>query len=102
MARPEVTGRKSGAVALSRAPNNPKDEDIPPPPPRLAFSIRQFCQAHAISEDFYYKLKRQKKNPREMQVGARVLISHESAADWRRDCEADANANLVEQFPDFA
>jgi hypothetical protein len=90
MARPEVTGRKSGAVALNRAPA-PKDED--PPPPRLAFSIKQFCAAHAISEAFYYKLKRQKKNPREMKIGARTIISVEAATDWRREREAASTAN---------
>jgi len=58
--------------------------DVPIPPPRLALSILEFCDAHGISEDFYYKLKKQRKGPREMKVGARTLISFESAAEWRR------------------
>jgi predicted DNA-binding transcriptional regulator AlpA len=55
-----------------------------PPTPRLALSIREFCKAHGISEGFFYKLKKQREGPREMKVGARTLISFESAAEWRR------------------
>ncbi|WP_198164081.1 hypothetical protein [Bradyrhizobium jicamae] len=55
----------------------------PPPTPRLALSIREFCEAHGISEGFFYKLKKQGEGPREMKVGARTLISFESAAEWR-------------------
>ena len=55
-----------------------------PPTPRLALSIPEFCEAHGISEAFYYKLKRQGEGPREMKVGARTLITFESAAEWRR------------------
>ncbi len=94
MARPEVTGRKPGANTVEGDSGQPEP---PPLTPRLAFSIKQFCQAHSISEDFYYKLKRQRKNPREMLVGSRVLISIESAADWRREREA-ATANADQQM----
>ncbi|KRQ94453.1 hypothetical protein [Bradyrhizobium valentinum] len=55
-----------------------------PPTPRLALSIREFCRAHGISEGFFYKLKKQGEGPREMKVGARTLITLESAAEWRR------------------
>ena len=55
-----------------------------PPTPRLALSIPEFCEAHGISEGFFYKLKKQGEGPREMKVGARTLITFESAAEWRR------------------
>ena len=55
-----------------------------PPTPRLALSIPEFCKAHGISEAFFYKLKKQRKGPREMKLGARTLITFESAAEWRR------------------
>jgi predicted DNA-binding transcriptional regulator AlpA len=58
------------------------------PTPRLALSIPEFCKAHGISEGFFYKLKKQGEGPREMKVGARTLISLESAAEWRRAREA--------------
>jgi hypothetical protein len=58
--------------------------------PVLAMSIDQFCAAHSISPETYFKLKRQGQQPREMLVGRRVLISHESAAAWRRQREATA------------
>jgi hypothetical protein len=91
MARREVTGKKPAAVALDNGPPDPKKDDEPPPTPKLAFSIKQFCAAHSISEDFYYKLKRQKKNPKEMLVGSRVLISIEAAEAWRREQEGTRN-----------
>ena len=56
----------------------------PPPTPRLALSIAEFCKAHGISEGLFYKLKRQGEGPREMKVGTRTLITFESASEWRR------------------
>jgi hypothetical protein len=83
MARPEVTGRKPHASAYD-------DGDDTPPIPPGAFSIRQFCKAHAISEDMFYKMQREKWGPTTMKVGSRTLISHEAAAEWRRAREAAA------------
>ena len=54
-----------------------------PPTPRLALSIPEFCAAHGISEGFFYKLKKQGEGPRAMKVGARTLITFESAAECR-------------------
>ena len=62
------------------------DEPIPPPP-RLALSILESCDAHGISDRFYYKLKKQRKGPREMRLGKRTLVTFESAAEWRRERE---------------
>jgi hypothetical protein len=71
MARPEVTGRRA-------------DQPI------AAFSIREFCRAHGISQSMYFKLKTMGLGPREMQVGTRRLISQEAAAEWRKAREATA------------
>ena len=68
MTRPAVTNRNTSAQA-----NGP-----------LAFSIGEFCAAHRISTDFYFKLARQGLGPTIMKVGGRTLISQEAAADWRR------------------
>jgi len=65
-----------------------RTQPLPPPTPRLALSIAEFCKAHGISEGLFYKLKRQGESPREMKVGARTLISFEAAAEWRRAREA--------------
>ncbi|MDI2076510.1 hypothetical protein ABIF68_010402 [Bradyrhizobium japonicum] len=80
MARPELSKSGTGAV-------EPSDDETRLPP-MLAMSIQQFCFAHNISEDFYYKLKRKGEEPREMKVGRRTLISHEAATEWRRRREA--------------
>jgi len=61
-----------------------KDEAAPPP---VAYSIREFCEAHRISTAFYYDLRNTGRGPREMIVGARRIISGEAAADWRRERE---------------
>ena len=82
MARGEITGKKiSGA-----------DPREPQPVPTFAMSIPQFCTAHNISEGFYYKLKKQKLNSREMKVGTRTLITFEAAAKWRAEREAASTA----------
>src|SRR4029077_2388951 len=84
----------SNAIAKWRRPSNPEESSMPksqfatgPPTPRLALTIPEFCEAHRISEAFYYKLKKQGKGPREMEVGVRKLITFESAAEWRRERE---------------
>jgi hypothetical protein len=80
MGRKKVTGKS--------------DESIPPPP-RLALSILEFCDAHGISEGFYYKLKKQRKGPREMRLGKRTLVTFESAAEWRRERELASAAEAA-------
>jgi hypothetical protein len=55
-----------------------------------AFSIRAFCARHSISESFFHKLRAIGLGPVVMKVGARTLISRESAAAWRREREAAA------------
>ena len=86
MARHEVTGKKPGVSAKSDS-DQPKKDDEPPPSPRLALSILEFCAAFGISDDFYYKLKRQSQGPREMKVGKRTLISLAAADEWRIERE---------------
>ena len=68
-----------------------------PPTPRLVLSISEFCKAHGISEGFFYKLKKRGNGPREMKVGARTLITFESAAEWRRERENATTPPLVER-----
>jgi hypothetical protein len=81
MARPEVSGKKIV---------NAENGDGTYVGPLDAYSIEAFCQRHSISIAFYYKLRAKDppETPREMEVGARVLITKESAADWRREREA--------------
>jgi predicted DNA-binding transcriptional regulator AlpA len=65
-----------------------------PTTPRLALSISEFCKAHGISEGFFYKLKKRGEGPREMKLGARTLITFESAAEWRRERENATQGDL--------
>jgi len=66
-------------------PNNPLPEK--PQIPRVAYTIPEFCEAHRISESMYYKSREAGVGPREGRVLTKVIISFESAADWRRDIE---------------
>jgi predicted DNA-binding transcriptional regulator AlpA len=61
-------------------------------PNSLAMSIREFCRLHGISEDQFYKMKREGWGPTTMKVGSRTLVSAEAAADWRREREAATEA----------
>ena len=54
---------------------------------KLAFSIKQFCKAHAISRAKFYLLLNEGKAPRIMKVGRRTLISVEAASEWRKQME---------------
>ena len=88
MARAEVTGRKP----MVTADRGPKYRRKPPSadPNALAMSIKEFCRLHGISEDMYFKMRREGWGPRTMKVGSRTLISHESAAAWRKAREEAA------------
>jgi hypothetical protein len=54
---------------------------------RDAMCLGDFCSRHGISRSSYYLLKKAGIAPRLMQVGDRVLISREAAAEWRRERE---------------
>ena len=112
MARGEVTGRKPCVTADpdDEASGPPTPNEIVPtrraepksakravmPPTRgppiqpLALSIRQFCEAHNISVDTYFRIQRVGLGPVTMKVGGRTLISVEAAAAWRRERELAA------------
>jgi hypothetical protein len=109
MARGEISGRKpsvsadlvkqvSGPPTPNEIASTPHAEPksakravLPPlrgpPVAPMAYSIRQFCQAHSISVDTYFRLQRANGGPATMKVGGRTLISVEAAAAWRRDRE---------------
>jgi hypothetical protein len=55
--------------------------------PRAAYTIREFCEAHRISEAMYFKLRTAGLGPREMRALRKVTISLEAAAEWRRERE---------------
>jgi hypothetical protein len=73
MGSPEVNSRK-------KLPDVMDDVD--------AFGISEFCRRNRISVQLFYKLKPQGLMPQTFRLGARVLISKEAAASWRREREA--------------
>jgi hypothetical protein len=85
--RPLPVPSASSARSKVRARGPPGDGEA------SASTIPQFCAKHAISESFYYKLRAQNLAPRELRLGARVLITNEAAADWRRAQEARTAAD---------
>jgi hypothetical protein len=113
MVRAEITGQKP-RVAADRAKRRPgpppADADIAKPtphrdresgtrderPPAAAYSIREFCAAHRLSESMYFKLRNQGLGPDEMEVGRRRLISYEAASVWRRERETTASSTAAE------
>ncbi|WP_244635710.1 hypothetical protein [Bradyrhizobium huanghuaihaiense] len=66
-----------------------------PPIAPMAYSIRQFCEAHNISVDTYFRMQRVGFGPVTMKVGGRTLISVEAAAAWRREREAETSTRTV-------
>jgi hypothetical protein len=112
MIRAEITGQKPRVTAdrAKRRPGPPRadaeaGEPTPhraretstrderpsircPPVPAAAYSIREFCAAHRLSESMYFKLRNQGLGPDEMSVGSRRIISFEAAERWRRAREA--------------
>jgi hypothetical protein len=104
MVRAEITGQKPRVAVdcAKRRPSPPRAADAVEPtprrecesstrderPPAAAYSIREFCAAHRLSESMYFKLRNQGLGPDEMSVGSRRIISFEAAERWRREREA--------------
>jgi hypothetical protein len=107
MARGEITGKKPtqtadqakrlagppSADSAAIEPTVKSEPDAPtkakatpirgPPVPAAWYSIKDFCAAHRISMAMYFKLKTEKRGPREIAVGTRRYITFEDAAAWR-------------------
>jgi hypothetical protein len=114
MPRGEITGRKPSVSAdpVSQASGPPTQKEVAPtphaepksakravqPPIRgppvapLAYSIRQFCEAHNLSVDTFFRMARAGNGPQTMRVGGRTLISVEAAEAWRRERERASHA----------
>jgi hypothetical protein len=54
------------------------------------FTMGEFCVAHRIGLNTYYRLRKQGLGPAEIHIGTKVLITKESAARWRAARDADA------------
>jgi hypothetical protein len=65
-------------------------------PPRAAFTVPEFCEAHRISQAKYYEMKKEGWGPIEMEVGRRRLISYEAASVWRRERETAVSSTAAE------
>src|SRR5262245_22943718 len=57
--------------------------------PGALHTIPSFCENNAISESLYYSLKREGRQPREIELDGRVLITEQAEEDWRREREAE-------------
>lgn len=62
---------------------------------KLALSICEFCKLHSLSRAKFYLLVNEGKAPLLMRVGRRVLISIESAEQWRRQMEVTLDGRIV-------
>jgi len=51
--------------------------------PRMAFSVRDFCTTHGLSQSFFYKLQNLGQGPQVFRFGRRTFVSVEAAAVWR-------------------
>jgi hypothetical protein len=60
--------------------------------PGDAHTRLSFCASNHISESLYFKLKRQGRGPREIELDGRIIITPEAEADWRREREAETMA----------
>ena len=63
-----------------------------PPTPAAWYTIREFCAAHRLSISMFFKLKSDKRGPRETAVGSRRYITFEDAAAWRAAQQQDTAA----------
>jgi hypothetical protein len=91
MTRPEITARKPGSInktTMETRANGPPIVELP----RAAYTIAEFCEAHRMSQSFYFKIRGLGLGPRECRTLNKITISGESAADWRRANETAETA----------
>ena len=67
-------------------------EHLPVPNGRACFTVAEFCDAHRISRAKLYQLWKAGIGPRVLRVGAKVIITCEAAAEWRREREIASNS----------
>src|SRR5262245_23665775 len=66
-----------------------------PPPPRLGYSVEEFCASVGISVSYFYELQKEGKAPRAMLLGVRRIISIEEAERWCRERTTSPVASIV-------
>jgi hypothetical protein len=57
---------------------------LDPHVPAETLTIQEFCKSHRISMSYFYLLRDRGLAPKVMRLGRRILITKESAAEWRR------------------
>jgi len=65
--------------------------------PGSLHTIASFCASNAISESYYYSLKRRGLQPREIDLDGLVRITPEAERDWRAEREAATTARREHQ-----
>jgi hypothetical protein len=89
-----AVGRFVAALTASRSPlpgESGSPQQTRGPPPRLGYSIAEFCTALGISQAHYFEMKRAGEGPREMALGTRRIISIEEAIRWCAERTAISN-----------
>jgi hypothetical protein len=88
---------------MARADKKHKTKPVELKPGMKTYTIPQFCAAHNISLDSYYRMARAGTGPEIMKVGHSTRIAVEDAKAWRearkaaaRDGRAAANAASAE------
>ena len=82
-AKPTRTPSSSSKGTSKQALSESTEPDVA----RAAYTIKEFCAAHRISEAMYYKLRAAGLGPREMRALKKVTVSMEAAEEWRRERE---------------
>jgi hypothetical protein len=57
---------------------------------RVGYTIKEFCEAHRISEPTYFRMQALGLGPRIMKALGRTIITNEAASDWRHARESAA------------
>lgn len=80
-------GKRVAATTAGEFVQVPDDPTIlPGAPPRLGYSIPEFCAAVGISVSYFYELRQAGLAPRTMQgLGVRQIISVEEGQRWCRE-----------------
>jgi hypothetical protein len=89
-----------GRTMVKKTDEKPKRASrIGPKPPDGSDTIQEFCDSERISLSQYFAMKREGWGPEEARVGARVIITPEAKAKWRREREAAARAGIGRAVP---
>ena len=62
-------------------------------PPKLAYTVNEFCEASGLGRALLYRLWKEGKGPKRRRAGSKVLVDHEDGKAWLQTLPEETGTN---------